>query len=155
MNSKFDPHTILGLAVPTNEPDVAFNYLLNTLDPLKSVAPITTFLFNFQKPWDEESIQKAVDICESKGFAVRYAFNSYEIKAKGEVPFNKIRNDACKLMPEAKFLVLMDDDFSFQWRSNSVVKSAGEQYLDIIDYMVKYPKCGFVLLKGKLLLEDP
>ena len=147
-------HEILGFAVPTNEPDVAFNYLLSSIENLREVAPISTFLFNFQKPWTEDQISKAVKICEDNGFAVRYTFNTYEIKGKGLIPFNQIRGDACKLMPNAKFYVLMDDDFSFLPRSGSYNKSAGELYLDLIYYMTKHPDCGFILLKGRLYLNE-
>ena len=145
-----NPHTILGLAVPTNEPDVAFNYLLATVHNLKAVAPIASFLFNFQKPWTEEQILKAVDICEENGFEVRYSINSYTVEGKGKVPFNAIRGDACRLMPEAKFFVLMDDDFSFLPRSATCYKSAGEQYVDCIKYLTEHPDCGILLLKNKV-----
>ena len=147
-------HKILGFAVPTNEPEVAFNYLLSSVENLKEVAPISAFLFNFQKPWTDDQITKAVAICENHGFAVRYSFNTYEVKGKGLVPFNQIRGDACKLMPDAKFYVLMDDDFSFLPRSGSYNKSAGEQYLDLIYYMTQHPDCGFILLKGRLYLNE-
>lgn len=147
-------HEILGFVVPTNEPDVAFNYLLSSLDGLEDAAPISTFLFNFQKPWTDDQIKRAVELCESHGFAVRYTFNSYEIKGKGLVPFNQIRGDACKLMPEAKFFMLMDDDFSFRGRSGAISKSAGDQIVDIIHYMLSHPKCGVTLLKGNYYLKE-
>lgn len=147
-------HEILGLAVPTNEPDTAFNYLLASLDGLKEVAPISTFLFNFQKPWTDNQIKEAIRICESYGFEVRHTYNSYEITGKGKVPFNQIRGDACYLMPEAKFFMLMDDDFSFRGRSGSLAKSAGEQITDIVHYMLANPRCGFTLLKGNYYLKE-
>lgn len=151
MNSN---HEILGFVVPTNEPDVAFSYLLKSLDGLQDAAPISTFLFNFQKPWTEKQIAQAVDICKSYGFEVRYAFNTYEIKGKGLVPFNQIRGDACKLMSEAKYFMLMDDDFSFRGKSGAISKSAGDQIVDIIHYMMNHPKCGVTLLKGNYYLKD-
>ena len=147
-------HEILGFVIPTNEPDVAFSYLLSSLDGLKDAAPISTFLFNFQKPWTYDQIRRAVKICESYGFAVRYTFNSYEIKGKGLVPFNQIRGDASKLMPEAKFFMLMDDDFSFRGRSSASSRSAGDQIVDIVHYMVSHPNCGITLLKGNYYLKE-
>lgn len=151
---KSNPHTILGFVCPTNEPEVAFSLLLSSMENLKEVAPISTFLFNFQKPWTDEQVHKAVDICKSNGFEVRFTFNSYTIKGKGLIPFNRIRADAAKLMPEAKFFALTDDDFAYQGRNGSYMKSAGEQYIDLIYYMMKYPKCGFILMKGRYYLND-
>lgn len=153
MNST-NPHDILGFVCPTNEPEVALRFLLASIENLKEVAPISTFLFNFQQPWTEEQTHKAVDICKSNGFEVRFTFNSYTIKGKGLIPFNRIRADAAKLMPEAKFFALTDDDFAYQGRSGSYWKSAGEQYIDLIYYMMKYPRCGFILMKGRFYLND-
>lgn len=147
-------HEVLGLVVPTNEPKIAFAYLLSTLHNLREVAPLATILFNFQKPWDDKLITEALEICHREGFETRHTFNEYIIPEKGYVPFNKIRYDAAALMPEAEFFMLMDDDFSFLPRSASYQKSAGEQLLDIISYLVSYPDCGFVMLKGRLYLNE-
>lgn len=149
-----DNHEILGLAIPTNEPSTAFNYLLNSTHNLSELAPISTILFNFQSPWNEELMSKAIDICKSAGFEVRYTYNSYEIAGKGLVPFNRIRGDACNLMPNAKFFMLMDDDFSFRGRTGSLQKSAGEQIIDVVHYLMTNPKCGFVLIKGNYYLKE-
>lgn len=143
-------HTILGMALPTNEPDTAFEYILKSLDHFKEVAPITTFLMNFQKPWSDGEIIKATEIIKSYGFEVRWSFNSYEVKGEGLVPFNKIRTDACKLMPEAKFYALTDDDMQFCGPSPNIFKSAGQQYLEAIHYLTMHDNCGLVLIGGTM-----
>lgn len=148
-------HTILGFSLPTNEPETAFEYILTSLENLKAVAPISTFLINFQKPWTEEQINKAVSLIESYGFEVRWSFNEYEIKGKGLVPFNRIRDDACKLMPEAFAYALTDDDMTYKGSSPKMKKNAGEQFLDSIHYLLHYEKCGMVLFGGSLYKKTP
>lgn len=147
-------HTTLGLAVPTNEPDVAFRYLLKDLHHLKALSKFATFLFNFQKPWTSEQIDEAINICKSQGFDVRYSFNSYEVKGKGLVPFNQIRGDACRLMPEARFFMLMDDDFSFLGASSSHHQDAGTQLLCVLHYLLTFEDCGFILLKNDYCYKE-
>lgn len=151
----FNPHTILGCALPTNEPKTAFDYILSSLEYFKEVAPITTFLFNFQAPWTDEDIKKAVDMCESYGFEVRYTYNSYTVEGRGLVPFNQIRHDACALMPEGKFFALTDDDFKYRWGTAKNNRSAGQQYVDTIHYLTTHEKCGLVLMGGSLFKKIP
>lgn len=150
-----DRHTLLGFALPTNEPQTAFDYILTSLDNLRAVAPISTFLINFQKPWTKEEMEKAVEIIKSYGFAVRYTYNEYEIKGKGLVPFNRIRDDACKLMPEAFAYALTDDDMTYKGSSATMKKNAGEQFLDSIHYLLTHEKCGMVLFGGSLYRKSP
>lgn len=151
----FNPHTILGLAIPTNEPTTCKEYFLDSLHYLKEVAPITTILFNFQKPWTQEEIDQATAHCKSLGFEVRYSFNEYNIEGKGKVPFNQIRNDACKLMPDAKFFALTDDDFKYRGPSNSMDRTAGQQYVETIDYLTRFKNCGLVLMGGTMFKKIP
>lgn len=155
MKTNFNPHTILGIAIPTNEPETCKEYFLASLEYMKEVAPISTILFNFQRPWTSNQIYEAVNICENLGFEVRWSFNEYKIEGKGKVPFNKIRNDACKLMPEAKFFALTDDDFKYRGPSASMNKTAGQQYVDVIDYLTTFENCGLVLMSGTMVKKVP
>lgn len=136
---------ILGLAMPTNEPTTFRKFWLPYLDNIKEISPFTTCLFNFQSPWTDEEIVEVIKKCESKGFEVRYAINSYEIPKYGYVPFNKMRNDAAGLMPEAKFYMITDDDMSYM-PAKGDKKSAGRQILECIHYLTKFPDCGLVLI---------
>ena len=74
-------------------------------------------------------------------------FSQYIIEKKGEVPFNQIRYDACKLLPDAKFFVLADDDFSFN-------NGASDDYFMSLIYLLENPQCGMVLMKGRIFLPE-
>lgn len=148
-------HRVLGMVLPTNEPDTAFDYILGSLKNFEEVAPYVTFLCNFQKPWTQSQIEKAVSLIKSHGFDVRYCYNEYVIKNKGEIPVNRIRHDSASLMPEALFYNLTDDDMQFIGPTSSLEKSAGRQFLEICHYMLTHPKCGLLLVGGSLYRTVP
>ena len=151
----FDPHSILGLVFSTNEPDTAYSHIMKSIDAFKEVAPISTFLINFQEPWTDEQIQESIELIKSYGFSVRCTFNTYTVTGKGLVPINKIRNDTAMLMPEAKFYALIDDDMTFRYGTDKMNKSAGQQYVDVIHYMTMHQNCGIVMMGGILIKTPP
>ena len=148
-----DHHSILGLVMPTNEPETAFSLILPSLHQLKEISSISTFLINFQHPWTPESVEECVKLITDIGFKVKYKFSTYD--ASDGVPFNLIRSDTCDLMPEAKFFALIDDDMTFRGPSNAINKNAGQQYVDIIHYMMTHPRCGIVLIGGTMVKRIP
>lgn len=144
-------HSTLGILIPTNQPEIMFNFLLSdeSLLSLKSVAPYATFLINFQSPWTESSIESCVSRLKAAGFSVKYCYNSYTIAKRGHVPFNNIRNDCAKLMPEAKYYLLMDDDMISLPRKKINI-SHGDQIVAALKYMEMNPKCGVISLERKV-----
>lgn len=143
----------LALVIPTNEPEVAFQLLLANLHNLSSASDYITLLFNFQRPWTNAQISAALALCEEANLNTEFTINEYEIKGKGLVPFNQIRFDACNLLPNAKYFMLVDDDFDFLGRTGSINKDAGEQLLDCIHYMDTFNDCGIILLKNRTYLK--
>lgn len=152
---KFNPHKILGLVIPTNEPNTAYSHILKSIDAFKEVAPISTFLINFQDPWTRDQMIEVVNLIKNYGFDVEYSFNTYEVKGKGLVPINKIRNDTAMMLPDAKFYALIDDDFTFRYGTEKMNKTAGQQYVDVIHYMMNHPNCGLVMMGGTLIKTPP
>lgn len=153
MNSKLQE--TVGLVFPTNEPDTAFEFLFKSLENLKVIAPISTFLINFQSPWTPEQMEEAINIIKSYGFGVKQVFSTYEIKGKGLIPINRIREESARLMPNAELYALIDDDMTFLSPSAKMSKTGGEQYLDAIHYMINHPKCGIALFGGSLYRKTP
>lgn len=145
-------NNILGFVIPTIEPDTAFNYLLkeSSLESIKCLRGLATFLFNFQGPWTNELIEKAVFRVKKYGFDVKYQYHQYDIPKRGHIPIMKIRDDAARLL-ECKYYALLDDDMEFKGPSPKMDKSAGEQYLDSLHYLETHPNCGIVIMGGTLV----
>lgn len=131
----------LGLVIPTNEPNVAFEYLLKSLGHLESISSRIVLLFNFQKPYTDSQINKVVEICEFHNLKYRVRFTEYDIKGQGMVPVVRIRHDSASLA-YCKYYMLADDDFTF-------LSGSAQQLSRVLDYMNSHPSCGSALLKGK------
>lgn len=141
---------ILAFTMPTNEPDTAFDYILTSLDNVEAVAPISTFLINYQKPWTDKQIDEANDIIISHGFDVVWDYNEYDIPRKGHVPFNRIRDDTTLLNESALLYSLTDDDMTFGAATESVNEDSGRQLLRIAHYMVTHPTCGLTVVGSSM-----
>lgn len=141
---------ILGLVFPTNEPDTAFEYLFTTLENFKEVAPISTFLINYQKPWTDEKMQEANDLISSYGFKIIHEFNQYEIPKPGWVPYNKIRNRAAELNTNSILYALVEDDMTFVGYTDAVQETAGQQFLQVAHYMLSHPNCGLTMMGSSM-----
>jgi len=151
MNRLDDLQSILGIVLPTNDPEVAFSNILTSIDALKEISELSTFLINFQKPWTKDQMADAVRIIEDHGFRVLYTFNEYEIAGKGLIPMNRIRNDSAMLLPGAMMYASVDDDMVFRYATPKTNKTAGQQYLDCIHYMLSNKECGVILMGGQLV----
>lgn len=143
-------HDLLCLLLPTNEPNVYHDYFEKSLTYLKDASKFITISINFQSPWTQDEIKTSVEYAESLGFQVVWSFNKYEILKRGEVPFNRIRHQCAAQFPHAKFYGLCDDDFAFAGPTPTINKTAGHQYLDILDYLLTHERCGFVLQGGTM-----
>lgn len=152
-----NPHDILCLILPSNEPEVMKTHLMTSIDAFKEVAPISTFCLNFQDPYTEEYADECINIIKSYGFNVYYTKDkAYEVKGKGLVPINKIRNDTAELMISTpKFYALIDDDMTFRYGTDKMRKTAGQQYVDAIHYMTFHQRCGVLMIGGTLIKNPP
>lgn len=151
-----DKHKILCIAIPTCEPDVFMKYWINSLHYLEDAKDIITIAINFQKPWTDELIESAISQIEDMGFKYECCFNEYDIPSKGLVPICKIRNDTFELCPDSLFYVLTDDDFQYCGPSATAPKTAGQQYIDIVHYMLQnYDKCGMTIIGGSMIRKIP
>lgn len=150
-----NPHDIITLVLPTNEPKVFMKYFLPSLENMKVIAPISTIAINFQDPWKPDMCQFCVNKIKELGFSVKSQLvGKYHIESKGLVPFNKIRNDAVMLNPDSLFYALTDDDFKYLQES-AKSPDAGTQYLRAIHYLLKFENCGMVLFGGTMYRHIP
>ena len=136
----------LGIAIPTNEPE-EFIKMVDSLDYLEEIKEISEFLINFQPPWDDEMIETQVSRIREKGFRVKYTFTSGWTKP---IPIVEIRTLCAELNPDCEIYLVMDDDFVFKGPSAKMPKTSGQQYLEIVHYMVTHKKCGVVVTNGTL-----
>lgn len=150
-----DAHDILVLVLPTNEPATFYEYFLESLPNMKAVAPITTVAINFQAPWTRDLIDDAVETIAKLGFKCEWCYSQYCIEGKGKVPFNRIRDDAAKLVPNGLIYALTDDDFKYQGPSATIPKTAGEQYIDAVHYLLTHEKCGLISMVGTMYKKTP
>jgi hypothetical protein len=145
----------LGLVIPTVHPERVFNRIFcdESLEQLKVISKVGTILINFQPPYTEEEINSIIDKLTSYDIPVKYSYNQYNVEKKGFVQFNKIRNDASKLL-DCKFYVLVDDDFLFKGSVNGT-PSSSHQYIEAVHYMLTHNNCGMVMLRQrKKSLDD-
>lgn len=140
---------IVGIVLPTNDPETMFDRFLVGLPNLKEINEISTILINFQEPWTKDLIREAVSIIHDNGFKVRYTINKYVFE-NPYVPFNLMREDASQLLPEAMIYLSMDDDFKVLGVSPKIGKTGGQQYLECIHYMLSHPKCGVISTTGTI-----
>lgn len=143
---------VLGLCLPTVNYQCITKFLLPSVRQLLPLKDICTFLINFQPPYGI-NIDEVVRELQSLGFAVEYSYNTYDTSVN--IPINKIRNDAARLMPEALIYGIIDDDMTFCGPSPTISKSSGEQYLDIVRYMLEFKNCGTVVCGGQLYKKVP
>ena len=135
------------LALPTNEPSTAFKYLIPTLENLKDFSPYCTLAVNFQPPWTNNKISEFLSIAEKVGFECICNYKgTYSIPQKGWVPFNRIRYDAAKLVPDAFSYFLLDDDFTFE-KFRPSQSDPSEFLARNLRYLIENPKCGIILNK--------
>lgn len=151
-----DKHNILELVIPTNEPYTMRTYLLPSLKNITELSDMMNICLNFQDPYTQEDVDSIVSEIRSLGFTVYYQLRGkYDIPKRGYVPFNAIRNDACKLNPHSLIYVLADDDFSYQGAS-ALNPSSAVQYLRAVYYMFKYwDRCGCILAGSSLYKYNP
>lgn len=146
---------VLGIPLPTNEPDVAFDYFLDSIDEMLPIKDLCTILINFQPPWTEDLMNKFVNELTEKGFNVKYKFSKYQVEGKGLVPMCRIREETCQLDPDCLFYCLVDDDMRFRHPSPKMNANAGLQYLWTIDYLINNEDAGLVLFGGVMFRKVP
>lgn len=148
--NNYDPHNLLGIVLPTNNPGIMWKYLIPSLKNAKAMAPFVTFLINFQN-YEEDEIEAVVEEFENQGFKVEYDLNNYSVKGPGLVPVNKIREDTARINSECKYYMIFDDDMSFMGPSSSINRNAGEQILEALYYLLTYEDCGVLVFGGTLI----
>lgn len=144
-------HKLLGVVLPTNSPDVMKKYLLPSLKNAVDAAPYMTFLINFQSPWTQSEMDEVCAEIKSYGFDVLSTYNQYEIKGKGLVPVNQIREDTARICPDCRFYMIFDDDMSFMGPSATMPRNAGEQILESLAYLLVHSTCGILVFGGTLI----
>lgn len=141
----------LGIVLPTNNPNAMYQYLLPSLENLLPAKKFVTFLINFQPPWRQEDIEGCCEEIRSYGFELLVGFGKYEVKGKGLVPINKIREDTAQIDPYCKYYMIFDDDMSFLGPSEKMPRCAGDQIVESLIYMTTNWDCGVLVFGGSLI----
>lgn len=157
LREAFNPNSrtkLLGICVPTVEPKKMDEYLLSDemLEALEPIKDIAVFLINFQPPFTEAAARRRAKKLTGAGFSIKYRLNSYNLK--NGVPFNRIRSDCARIDPNCPFYLLLDDDMIAKTPSGNS-RILGQQYLDGIDYLLKYRMCGGVYYTRRYYTRDP
>lgn len=139
----------LGIIIPTNNPSEYFSVAgatLQHLTPMRKVAHITV-LFNFQAPWTKATIQQAANEVEALGFGCLTTFS----KPPKPTPMGKLRHDAAGMFPEADIYMYSDDNLRFRPTGTKCYpEGSAERYLQVLDYMKTFPRCGAVMCTPSL-----
>lgn len=146
---------LLGLVLPTNNPSIMYKYLLSSIENIQVAKDYIEFLINFQSPYTEVEINDIVSKIRSYGIEVKYTYSTYEVKGKGLVPFNRIREDTTVLDKDCEYYMLLDDDMTFLGSSAKMPRTSGEQLLEALIYLKKNPKCGIFVCGGSLIKKIP
>lgn len=144
-------HNLLGIVLPTNNPEAMRKYFLPSLVNAKEIAPYVTFLLNFQKPYTQEESEEVIKAITDLGFKCKVMYSSHTISAPGLVPINLIREETSSLAPDCKYFMIFDDDMSFMGPSTSMHRNAGVQILECLIYLLSYRKCGVLVCGGTLV----
>ena len=146
---------LLGIAVPTIEPDILYDRLLSDamLSALEPIRDVSVFLINFQPPFRRNGLQKYISKLTNNGFSVKYRFNTYDTSIS--VPFNRIRNDCFRIDQNCPFYLTLDDDMMAKDPTDENPRSFGQQILDGLEYMIDHRMCGMIGYVKKPYHIDP
>jgi len=138
----------VGIIMPSSYPDRVKNGLIPSLDYISELRDIAQFLIVFNgNLWDYSKIDKVLELINEKGFEVKY-----RVEGVLEKPLNliKLRTRCAELSPYDKYWLFVDDDFRFVKETPKIKRSSGRRYLEAIDYMDRFDKCGVLNVKSFL-----
>lgn len=138
----------LAILIPTYRPEMAVYDFLPTLIHIQPLAKFSTFLVNFQDPYDNGDVSYFVREVLKLGFKIRHTHSgTWERPQKMAL----MREQTAELGGEDFDLYLnIDDDFKFSPGTPTQRKSSGLKYLDCIDYMAVNDRCGAINVKSFL-----
>ena len=122
-------YNLLTYILPTNNPDEFFNKFGKSLSVFYDIKDYISFCINFQSPWTQDLIDRALKLFEAVGLFVYHTFNKYE-KKEDQFPLMEMRNDALRLNPKCKYFAFIDDDI--------VYSCSKEEYASVIIQCIEY-----------------
>jgi hypothetical protein len=145
---------ILGICIPSIHPEYMLDNFLHSLPNMVELNRISTISINCQGQWTKDQMSKAIDMCHENGFPVAISYNNYEF-TNHEVPITRIREDSATLVKDSLIFLSLDDDHKILGPSPKINKSGGQQYLEIVKYMIDHDKCGVVSTTGVIGRHPP
>lgn len=139
----------VGIICPTHSPDDFLNKLLPSVEHIKELAPIATWLVNFNgEDWTPSSIYDALNaLTIVHGFEMKWAYTGLWNKP---IKILKMREQCARMKPDCELYLFIDDDFKFVKRTEKYPFSSGQRYLHSIDYMTRFKNCGVINTKSFL-----
>jgi len=138
----------VGIVMPTCNPTVALTKLLPSVEYIKELAPIATWLINFNGPWNRFQIDIFTSGLRELGFG--NTLWRYSDDWDKPIKLIKMREMCAELDPDCDLYLFIDDDFKFLPNTPKYPFSSGRRYLHSIDYMTRFPRCGVVNTKSFL-----
>jgi len=138
----------VGIICPTYSPELFLGRLLPSIEYIKELTPIATWLINFNGPdWGPSSIYDALSVLDSSDFNYQWLYTGEWSKP---IKILKMREQCAKMKPDCDLYLFIDDDFRFVGRTEKYPFSSGQRYLHSIDYMTRFKKCGVINTKSFL-----
>lgn len=138
---------LLGIVLPSNNPEQFFSHLAPTLEHIKEIADQSVFLINFQPPWTVSERAAVARHIERIGFECRHIFTKWWTKP---IKIIKMREQCALLAPECKYYLFIDDDFKLSPGTKKFKFTSGQRYLQSLDYLERWPRCGLINTKSFL-----
>ena len=138
----------VGIVIPTCNSTLFEEVLLPSIEYIKEISHLATFLINFNGPdWNSDNIDRVVLKLFELGFNVRYDYTGIWEKP---IPIIRMREICAGMGQDNDLFLFIDDDFRFVERTDKYPFSSGQRYLHSIDYMTRFPECGVTNTKSFL-----
>ena len=131
---------IIHYVLPTNNPDDFFKNVLGKIDMYLPIKEFISFGINFQEPWTQGQIDYVKKTFDFHGIDLYYTFNDYN-KDSYRFPLVKLRDDAARLNPTARYYCSIDDDIEYTCDTDTYCKII----CNAIQYCEKYHVGTFVI----------
>jgi hypothetical protein len=139
----------LGIVLPSNNPVSFFANMAPTLRYLRSGLHCVNIklLICAQQPWVLDYTGQAQELAANVDIEVRLVMRPADMPPR----MCALRQAAAALWPEADVYMLADDNMRFSSHlpmseefPEGMMRSSGERYAEVLEYMRTYPRCGLV-----------
>lgn len=139
---------LIVIGIPSNKPDIIQKYALSVYS-LTNLKPMlekfdVSFALTITNVFSIETLNLIQARLEEKGFGYR------GVMIPQNNPYRHAFAIHCGLtiFPDAFAYILWDDNMEASSGTRVYFKNSGRRYLECLDYLIRFPKCGGVVCKG-------